>query len=330
VSTSKIPFLYDVVNKEYVDLDGDMLFGRHSSCDITVKDDLVSSQHFKLSIKGTRAFVTDLASSNKTTINEQELEPNMKNVLRHGDRLAFGEQKYVYFFENQDKFSIPDFTKTHSLKVNEEPTSSEIFFEEMYEFHDNKNDKKSDGKNYIKLLKDSRQNILNLEEKAKAIEEQVKSLEKAKKEEVQLAEEVADLKIKLAKYNFNSNEDFEKEKSDYDFSLSELTQSIEKVTTIIKEQQSELERYNQQMKKVKESLVFINNLQEKFSMKTSMEEELANTREEIAVVEGLDLQGQIVEIQESIAKENKNHKFLQEGYGSKLKTGKKPGREKWK
>ncbi len=321
VSTdNKIPFLYDMNNDELINLDGEMLFGRHASCDVTLRDDLVSSQHFKLSVRGNRVFVVDLESSNKTVVNDHELEPNVKNVLHNGDKLTVGSQKYTYFFGNQTTFKAPENTKTHSLQVKNESTESEIFFDDMFSFQTEKVEKKD----YIKLLKESRQTALELEEKLKSIQAEIVKLEETEKNEIILAKEVNDLKVNLAKYNFNSNEDFEKEKSDYTFSQNEITKSVEKVEEIIRAQQEDLNRYNSQLKKVKESLEFITDLQGKYNTKTQLETKLVDTREEIEVTKGLDLGSQEKAHVKKLKDEQAKYKHLQECYGSDIKSKKRP------
>jgi pSer/pThr/pTyr-binding forkhead associated (FHA) protein len=69
--------------KEYI-------VGRHSENDITVKDKHVSRNHFKIQIKGSSYFITDLHSKNGTFVDGKELNPGIPAEIRKDTPIVIG------------------------------------------------------------------------------------------------------------------------------------------------------------------------------------------------------------------------------------------------
>jgi pSer/pThr/pTyr-binding forkhead associated (FHA) protein len=332
MSTSeKKPFLYDVESNSFIELGEDMIFGRSPSCDLTLNDDMVSSKHLTIAVRGNRVFITDLNSSNKTSVNGQVLEPNVKNVLHHGDRISFGHQKFAYFYEDKTTFKMPEFTKTHKFKV---PTNDkQDNLDDVTFVHSNAMEvfEKVEKKDYIKLLKDSRQVLLDLETKSENIKKHIIKRTQDKTKEEELSKEIDEINSNLNKYSFKTDQDFEKEKNEYIFSENELTSSMGRLKNEILAKQEEIDakqqeliKHKEQLEKVTKNIQFITKLHGQFAVKTDLDNKLSSVREEITIAEGLDLEARKIEVNKQLKKENEKYKYLQEAYGTDLKSRKRP------
>ena len=78
-----------------LDLD-EMIIGREAECDIPVPIDTVSRRHCRLLQRGGSVFVTDLASTNGTAVNDHLLPPNEELALRSGDRIRVGSAIFKF------------------------------------------------------------------------------------------------------------------------------------------------------------------------------------------------------------------------------------------
>lgn len=67
--------------------------------DLVISQDTVSRFHAKLSLKENRVYVTDLNSTNGTTVNEKSVGIQEEIPLCQGDCVRFAEEEYL-FFEN--------------------------------------------------------------------------------------------------------------------------------------------------------------------------------------------------------------------------------------
>jgi len=102
---SKLVLSVEAVVLETFVLDLDvMVIGRKSSCDITIDDDAVSSEHFLITMVKSDyledykdAFIEDLGSTNGTKINDKEL--NTKYHLKHHDRIKIG--RHIFTFDTE-------------------------------------------------------------------------------------------------------------------------------------------------------------------------------------------------------------------------------------
>ena len=65
--------------------------GRDPSCEIPVSDEAVSSAHLRIETRGPSVVVTDLDSSNGTTVNGERLRGPKR--LRNGDVIQFGSHR---------------------------------------------------------------------------------------------------------------------------------------------------------------------------------------------------------------------------------------------
>ena len=77
-----------------INLEKEMFIGRDEGCDIVLPDGLVSRQHARLKVDGSKAFVEDLSSYNGTFLNWIPIVE--KSQLKHLDVLQIGKNVFVY------------------------------------------------------------------------------------------------------------------------------------------------------------------------------------------------------------------------------------------
>ncbi len=76
------------------------IIGRHSSCDIIIKDPLVSKNHCRIIFEEDEKFyIEDLGSKNSTFLNEKELKK--KEHIIYGDRIVIGNTIMRFYLEEK-------------------------------------------------------------------------------------------------------------------------------------------------------------------------------------------------------------------------------------
>jgi len=77
----------------------EVTIGRADVCDLPVQDETVSSKHAKITREGDKLFITDLHSSNGTTMNGTPLLADERVPLLSGAKLVIGRTTLVIRFE---------------------------------------------------------------------------------------------------------------------------------------------------------------------------------------------------------------------------------------
>ena len=72
-----------------------MQIGRTRSNAVYIKDPTVSQKHARLEWTGSAYTITDLGSSNGTTVNEREIDQGEPCVVEHGDVVVVGTDTVV-------------------------------------------------------------------------------------------------------------------------------------------------------------------------------------------------------------------------------------------
>jgi len=73
---------------------GDMIIGRHTTCDIVLKDDKsVSGKHAVIKTVGRKSTIEDLNSTNGTFVENQRIK---RHELRSGESIIIGDHVLVY------------------------------------------------------------------------------------------------------------------------------------------------------------------------------------------------------------------------------------------
>ena len=69
--------------------------GRTTSNDIVISDSSVSSQHALFEVRTEAVYLTDLGSTNGTSVNKHRIQTNTKIMLHAGDQIAFGASVFT-------------------------------------------------------------------------------------------------------------------------------------------------------------------------------------------------------------------------------------------
>lgn len=75
---------------------GDNSVGRRPANDIVIPDPFVSGSHAVIAASDGDFTITDLGSTNGTTVNGEKLAPNAPRELSDGDEISFGESMYRF------------------------------------------------------------------------------------------------------------------------------------------------------------------------------------------------------------------------------------------
>ncbi len=98
-------------NREYHLFQNEIIIGRHSHCDITVSDEVVSSQHARLSYHHNQWWLEDLSSTNGTFLNGTKL--TTPTVVITGDQFKCGGVQFTLRVEAEE---ISTNTPTNELR----------------------------------------------------------------------------------------------------------------------------------------------------------------------------------------------------------------------
>ena len=88
-----------VSNQRTASVVKEITIGREAGCDLVVQDETVSGRHAKIEREGSELFITDLKSSNGTTVNDKPLTANARVPLHSGDTVVVGRTTMIIRFE---------------------------------------------------------------------------------------------------------------------------------------------------------------------------------------------------------------------------------------
>jgi len=94
--------------------------GRSKSSDICLKEKLVSSQHAIIDIDNNKVTLSDLDSTNGTTVNGKNIS---RVQLQTGDQITIGNYKLIFITDNNES-DDPDATMMISTSNNKTQSSS--------------------------------------------------------------------------------------------------------------------------------------------------------------------------------------------------------------
>ncbi|KAL0131423.1 hypothetical protein PUN28_002746 [Cardiocondyla obscurior] len=96
-------------SKEYPIKTGITKIGRHSICDIVIKDVAISKQHAEIEVSGGSTWISDLNSSNKTKLNNCILRARRLYELKDGSDIHFGTVHASYHtYCPRDNIVVPE------------------------------------------------------------------------------------------------------------------------------------------------------------------------------------------------------------------------------
>lgn len=102
--------LKDAVSGEVYDVEEFSLVGRGEAASIRLADSSISRQHASIRREGSDYWIVDLGSANGTQVNDIAL--TAARVLRHGDRVQFGNAVFVFQQEDETLQGMLDDGKT--------------------------------------------------------------------------------------------------------------------------------------------------------------------------------------------------------------------------
>ena len=76
--------------------------GRSEECDISIDYSILTRKHLQISKIHGKFYVKDMGSSNKTFLNDQELEPRKEILLRANDEISVSDLKIVFEVRNKN------------------------------------------------------------------------------------------------------------------------------------------------------------------------------------------------------------------------------------
>lgn len=85
---------YLIGSKNKIKIDKTVTLGRGNT-DISIKDAKLSTTHCKITIRGLKLFITDLNSTNGTSINGENLAPQIDKELKLTDKIKIGSEVYT-------------------------------------------------------------------------------------------------------------------------------------------------------------------------------------------------------------------------------------------
>ncbi|MBF0462337.1 MAG: FHA domain-containing protein [Magnetococcales bacterium] len=72
------------------------IVGRSAASDLRMNDPTISKRHARFEVKEGKVFLSDLGSSNGTTVNAVALHPSVSREINVGDRIGFGKNYFVF------------------------------------------------------------------------------------------------------------------------------------------------------------------------------------------------------------------------------------------
>ena len=78
------------------------IIGRSEECDISIDYSILTRKHLQVSKINGKFYVIDMGSSNKTFLNDQELEPKKEVLLRANDEISVADLKIVFEVRNKN------------------------------------------------------------------------------------------------------------------------------------------------------------------------------------------------------------------------------------
>jgi pSer/pThr/pTyr-binding forkhead associated (FHA) protein len=106
--------------------EGENYVGRSIDNDIRIEDRTLSRKHARIVLKGTRFFITDLKSQNKTFFDSAYLEPGSEVELKAGVPIALGTTIVTVSLSETDDGQMTSFSETVKLSRADIEKASEL------------------------------------------------------------------------------------------------------------------------------------------------------------------------------------------------------------
>lgn len=106
--------------------EGENYIGRSIDNDIRIEDKTLSRKHARIILKGSRFFITDLKSQNKTFFDRAYLEPGSEVELKAGMPIALGTTIVTVSLSETDDSQMSSFSETVKLSRADIEKASEL------------------------------------------------------------------------------------------------------------------------------------------------------------------------------------------------------------
>lgn len=73
--------------------------GKDKSNDFIIETNSISRKHAKIYKKDSNYYIEDNNSTNHTYVNDEEMKNNMSKMLFNGDKIRFGKEQYLFYYE---------------------------------------------------------------------------------------------------------------------------------------------------------------------------------------------------------------------------------------
>jgi pSer/pThr/pTyr-binding forkhead associated (FHA) protein len=307
-------YLYDSVTGERIYLGDGMLFGRGTNCDITLADEAVSSNHFKVSIApGGRVSVTDLGSSNKTFLNGSALPPNEARILTVKDVIRVASHDFCFNAETFEKIQV------ESLSDND--SGMDIFLEAgdmIPGFEKGLFKEEKTSQEILESLKQSKKTLNELEETSKQLVAKLKARDELEREILSTQSLTRVVEDRLARATIKTSEE-------YDRLIAEHEGQVQAGLNEIKALE---DRIDQIKKKIEVCHGVNRDHQQKIMSITQAKNNFEEDRKGIALarelsrrhkaLDDLKLEEKIKYITTQVETESKKYRDLQASYGKEL------------
>ncbi|WP_111895064.1 FHA domain-containing protein [Acinetobacter sp. MB5] len=90
----------DELQGQEIEVNKDLLVGRHQDCDVVLQSSAISRRHAALNLRDKQVWVTDLNSSNGTFVNDLRIA--QETLLEQGDVVQFAHLKFALLANDVD------------------------------------------------------------------------------------------------------------------------------------------------------------------------------------------------------------------------------------
>ncbi|CBW27560.1 hypothetical protein BMS_2784 [Halobacteriovorax marinus SJ] len=166
-------YLINIENSDFIKIKDKLILGRKSSCDIVLKDDLVSGRHCRFHVTERFLMLEDLDASNPVQVNNQEMDSKSRIRINVKDKLKIGSTEF-YLSDKEPSDEV-----TYKSMVLEKVKIHETFDSDLdYEQHQSHwHEEVSKKKNEIVKIQKKLNKVTSSKDKMQNLKNQVAELE---------------------------------------------------------------------------------------------------------------------------------------------------------
>jgi hypothetical protein len=311
--SNSVPFFYDTKKGAIIELTDGMVVGRNKNCDVAVVDHRVSGMHFKIQVKEDKVFIIDLESSNKTKLNGEEIDAKVEMKLSIKDNIKFGDQKFLFFFECIEDFAVPEVTSTLKIRSTAD-CADDLFQSSSLEVVSGASTTKKKTK--VSELRVAKGKLSELDTNMQLVKEEFEDFLSLKQSYNELVDKIANSQDQLDIAGYKSKEEVENDIQNYDFSISELNESIN-------EAKQKIEGWSKQITMINQNILEARHFSKVFEDLNCFKTQQSDLTKEIDEKEKLNLEEKHNKSVAEFESAQENYKELQEDYSNSVGVKKK-------